>query len=382
MSEREKFERILGLLNEAVLDDTRWPTASGLLDDALQVRGNTLAHGVVHPGGEIQFFSMGFFFHGQRNRELEREYLEIYLPQDERVPRFLQLPDSQLTHMSEFYTEEALKTSVVYNDYLARMQTQNGITVRMDGPDGLNIGWGIHDPVDGNGWSSTQFDSIRRLMPHIGQYVRVRQSLASAGALGASLTELLDTTGLGIIHLDRRGRIVEMNDRARNLLRAGDGLFDERGFLFARTPEDNARLQGLLKQALPPSKAQGVGGSTIVRRASALPLLLHANPVDQQGTDSSVWPIAALVLIVDPESRTRIESDIAGAALDLTAAESRVAVLLAEGMNVRQIAAATDRKESTIRWHVKNILDKLGLSRQTDLVRLLLPLANAPETQD
>ena len=382
MSEREKFERILGLLNEAALDDSRWPTASRLLDDALQVRGNTLAHGVAHPGGEIQFFSMGFFFHGQRNRELEREYLEIYLPQDERVPRFLQLPDSQLAHMSEFYTEEELKTSVVYNDYLSRVHARNGITVRLDGPDGLNIGWGIHDPVDGNGWSSARLDSIRRLMPHIGQYVRIRQSLVGAGALGASLTELLDTTGLGIIHLDRRGRTVEMNDRARNLLRAGDGLFDERGFLFARTPEDNARLQGLLQRALPPFGAQGVGGSTIVRRASALPLLLHANPVAQQGTDYRVWPVAALLLVVDPESRISIEPDIAGAALGLTAAESRVAVLLAEGMNVRQIAAATGRKESTIRWHVKNILNKLGLSRQTDLVRLLLPLAGAPETPD
>ena len=63
------------------------------------------------------------------------------------------------------------------------------------------------------------------------------------------------------------GRIVEMNDRARDLLRTGDGLFDARGFLFARTPEDNTHLQGLLRRALPPFGAQGVGGSTMVRLA-------------------------------------------------------------------------------------------------------------------
>ena len=60
---------------------------------------------------------------------------------------------------------------------------------------------------------------------------------------------------------------------------------------------------------------------------------------------------------------------MAGAALGLTGMESRVAVLLAEGMSVRQIAAATGRKESTIRSHVKHIFVKHGLSRQAELVR-------------
>jgi len=194
--------------------------------------------------------------------------------------------------------------------------------------------------------------------------------------------ELLDTTGSGVIQLDRRGRIVEVNDRARDLLRTGDGLFDERGFLFARTPEENDHLQGLLARALPPFGAQGVGGSMMVGRASALPLVLHVNPVDRQESDIRVWPVAALMLVVDPAGRRRIDPAMAGAALGLTEMESQVAVLLAEGMSVGSIAAATDRKESTIRWHVRNMFTKLGLSRQADLVRLLMPLASVPESRD
>ena len=59
--------------------------------------------------------------------------------------------------------------------------------------------------------------------------------------------------------------------------------------------------------------------------------------------------------------------------------ESRVAVLLAQGMTVGEIAAVTSRKESTIRSHVKTTFAKLGLSRQADLVRLVLSLGGAPE---
>ena len=69
------------------------------------------------------------------------------------------------------------------------------------------------------------------------------------------------------------------------------------------------------------------------------------------------------------------------AALDLTRMESRVAVLLAQGMSVGEVAAATGRKESTIRSHVKHMFTKRGLERQADLVRLVLSLAGAVDAR-
>ena len=85
----------------------------------------------------------------------------------------------------------------------------------------------------------------------------MQQALAGAGALGASLATLLDTTGLGIVQLDGRGRIVAANDRARDVIRTSKGLFDEHGFLRARLRKDDAKLQAVLARALPPFGVQG-----------------------------------------------------------------------------------------------------------------------------
>ena len=302
MNERDAFDRILASLHEAALDDARWAETSALIDDAFRAKGNSL---VVGDGGSdegVQIFYAGFFSHGQRHREFERLYFDVYHARDERVPRIRQLPDSQLIHVRDLYTDMELKTSATYNEALLLSEQQNSINVRLDGPNGSRIVWAIHDPIDTDGWSSPQIELIQRVLPHIRQCVSVRYALASAGALvGASLDELLATAGSGIVQLDWRGRILAANDRARDLLRTADGLFDKRGFLFARSSADNADLQRLLTRALPPFGRQGAAGSMKVRRSAGLqPLMLHVNPVGRRDTHFRTGPVAALVLVVDP----------------------------------------------------------------------------------
>ena len=54
---------------------------------------------------------------------------------------------------------------------------------------------------------------------------------------------------------------------------------------------------------------------------------------------------------------------------------------LAEGLEVREIATVTGRKESVIRWHLKRIFDKLGLAWLAEVAQLVLSLANVPESR-
>ena len=235
MSARDAFDRILAAVHAATLDETRWPATSALIDEACGLTGNGLMVG-EGPTDDVRALFVGLYFRGQRREDLEREYLENYHPLDERVPRFRQLPARRLVHITHLYTAEELKTSPTYNDLLRRAGMQDGLNVQFPGLAGSHIGWGLNDPVDAEGWGSSRIAMIQRLLPHVQQFVRVRQALGRAGALGTSLADLLATTGLGVIQLDRRGRIAAANDRALDLLRTGDGLVDQDGVLGAEGP--------------------------------------------------------------------------------------------------------------------------------------------------
>ena len=151
MSDQDEFARILASLYQATLDDRHWPVTSALIDEACGITGNCLLVG-EGPPDDIRAMFVGVYARGERQADLEREYLQVYHPIDEAVPRLRQLPDSQLVPIADLYTAEELKRSPSYNDILRRAHYQQGLNVRLDGPDRSHMTWGLGDPVASEGW--------------------------------------------------------------------------------------------------------------------------------------------------------------------------------------------------------------------------------------
>ena len=375
MAVEDRFERILENLYKAALADVEWVSAAALINDMIRTTGHSLTYADVGTGGEPEIHLARFFMGAQRRQDLEQLYFRDYYPRDEAIPRLYGLRDGELVYKSDLYTDQEKKTSATYNEFRRLNKTQNGLFMGLDGLDGHGIVLSFGNSTERRGWGHDQIQAIKRLAPHLRQFARVRRAMADAKALGASLAELLETRRLGVIQLDRCGRILEANDRARDILLKRDGLCDLGGVLAAGHRGENEELQRLLAHALPPYGVQGAGGSMkITRRKAPMPFVLEIHPVREMGTDYRARRFGALVLVVDPAARPRVDPDLAAAVLGLTPAESRVAVALATGQTVAGIADAQGCAESTVRAHLKRVYRKQGIRKQTELVRRLLSL--------
>ena len=116
---------------------------------------------------------------------------------------------------------------------------------------------------------------------------------------------------------------------------------------------------------------------TIRRSGNPEKLVLCINPLEGRPLDFGAPRIAALVVLTEPGSRRRIDAKLVAKVLGLTTAESQVAVMLSEGMTAGDIAMNTGRQTSTIYTLIKRAYRRLGISRQAELVRLILSLADA-----
>lgn len=379
MTHKGLFERILTSLQQAALDPAHWPAAAGLIDMAIGSKGNSVLicgdAGLTRETISWWRICLG----GQRYEDLEQEYFHTYWPHDERVARIGWLPSGELVPVDDLYTEAEKETSPAYNEFLARIDMQKGLHVRLDGPDRSHTIWTFGDSVEARGWSSAQFAAIKRLLPHLRLFGALWQILADARALGHTLAELLGDGNIGVVQLDPKGRIVEANDSATRLLRRRNGILDSGGFLRALAPRENDRLRQLLAEAVPPFGNEGSAGTMTIRRSrSRTRLVVHVTPAAGEAWEFRPVRVGALVLVVDPDSRPRIDPALVGAVMDLTPAESRLAVMLADGHSLSEIASRTDRTEGTVRWHLKQIFRKQGLSRQPELVRRVLSLDRIP----
>ncbi len=379
MSVEDKLEQILASLQAAMLDDAHWTAASGLIDEVCGAKGNHLVTSNNNWDDEISVFFMRFCYGGAHRTDLEEEYFTKYYPADEHLPRLKQLPDGRIAHMSELLSEEQLKHSATYNEMMPRYRFCDGLNIRLDGPRGSQIVWGLADPRDGQGWSTQQVEVVARLVPHIRQFVRVRHALVQARAAKATLEGLLENTCAGVIQLDRDRRIVAANDRTHELLNRRTLLADRDGRLHLADPNDNTELQRLLSRALPRFSGQGESGSMMVESPSSTPaagaLALHVTPVSDREADFGTWAPAVLVLAIEPGVQGRIDRLVLRRELGLSKAESEVAALVAEGKSIPEIMAAVGRGEHTVRWHIMQAHAKLGVSCQAELTLIVRAIA-------
>ena len=377
MSERDAFDRILASMHDATLDETRWPATSALIDEVCGLTGNGLMVG-EGPKDDVRARFVGLYFRGQRREDLEREYLTTYHAIDERVPRFRQLPARRLVHITDLYTAEELQdlTDLQRDPAPGRHAGRPERPAPRAGPLPHRLGparsrrrgglGGVADHDDPAAAAPCPAVRPRPAGRWLAPTPWARRSPTCSRPPGWASSSW---TGAGGSWRRTTG--------ALDLLRTGDGLCDQNGVLGAGVPADDAVLQGLLTRALPPVGGQGAGGSMTVRRAAdPLPLVVHLLPIGRPEPAVCTWPGSALVLVVDPARRPRLDPALVAAGLGLTPMESRVAVLLTEGKSLREVAMATGRKDTTIRWHLRQIFAKCGIARQAELVRLVLSLAD------
>lgn len=184
-----------------------------------------------------------------------------------------------------------------------------------------------------------------------------------------SLITLLSRMGRGGILLTADARVLHMNEPAAKLLSDGLKVIGNRLRCSDRVAQD--RLDSLLSD---PRKASPTP-VLIPRPSGRQPLLAQAMPVGQSdlysATPPSQSPPATILLLTDPE--TQPEGDITKTLelLGLTPAEARIAALVGAGHSPRETAELLGITEGTTRTQLNRIYDKLGISRQSGLAKLV-----------
>ena len=222
-------------------------------------------------------------------------------------------------------------------------------------------------------------DAHRRLLgaitPHLIQALRIQSRLESIQARRLAVSGTLERLPLAIIFLDRRCRVIEMNQSARKIVDAGDGLRVERGVLVAFCTRAEVQLQQMIFGAASMDSGrflQHGGALALPRPEGRRPLSAMVAPTGVTGIFPSSRSARVVVLIEEPARPPTAQTDAFAKAHKLSPAEAELAARLISGLSLRQAASALSIRDSTARSHLKRIFVKTGARRQAELVRRVL----------
>jgi len=170
--------------------------------------------------------------------------------------------------------------------------------------------------------------------------------------------------------------VVIANHGADRIAAANDGLrLDPLHGPIAEDARENAKLQGLIADALDASQMRDLGtpGFLGVHRPSGLrPYALMVTPLVPEKEAGLGAEAVVAIFFADPAARLPAGSQVLEELYEFTHAEAELVRLLSTGMSLEDAAQARGVSLNTARSHLKHAFSKTGTSRQGELVRLIV----------
>ena len=266
-----------------------------------------------------------------------------------------------------------LEKTEFYNDFLRPNEAHHECALIQEDGRGKVLALSAVRPRQAGEFDTTQVQFLARLAPHLGGALEMHRKMLDLKHAARAGAEVLESLDAGLVGVDDSGKICFTNGVAESLLRSGQVLRiqDER-IVVAHDTRQTAALHELLKRAADPNLDCDAGGSLIARRDEHY---LHLIVQPWRGGDR-LFPgrLKAIVTISDPAARLRSRADLLSGLFGLTPAETRVSMLLAEGLDPSEIATRMRITTHTVRSHLKSIYGKTSVGRQSQLVRLISKL--------
>jgi len=226
-------------------------------------------------------------------------------------------------------------------------------------------------------WDDGQIRVIDEILPHLCRAFNIHSEFTYLRLKQDALLKGLDRLVIGLILYDRQAKPVYINPTAEAIIEAHPGLYLDDGDLILTNTEDEKNLRKTIIDSaeIDPDDSwkQSVAiGVTHPDVPAPLPLLVTPMHAHMITSDLDYEGAKVAVFISDPNLQQPISVENLVSVYSLTPSEAQVAISLSNGHSIEEIANNSHHSTHTIRSQLKSVFRKTGVSRQSELIKMLL----------
>lgn len=232
-------------------------------------------------------------------------------------------------------------------------------------PDGGTVVVGLHQALRADEYDDAQVALADDLRPHLARMFMLRRRLHRRTIADECASTGLDARAEPTFHVDAHRRLLHLNAAARRLLDTERPAAIRLATLTFRDPATDHRFAEALARATRHHCPRG--DSFEISDDDGTRWRAHLSPRRIAGR----W--VAMLLLESPELPRGLEQRLPSL-YGLTQAETRIARLVAQGLQAREIGDRLAVSTATVRTHLQHIFHKMGISKATQLASLLASL--------
>lgn len=274
---------------------------------------------------------------------------------------------------SDFIATEDFRNGAFYREFCEPAGFEYALCLPLQGPAHCSAWLYAVRGRDSADFDKDDLAWCEMLVPHFQRALRLFSRIKTLQYERTTLELAMHPLHIGAIVLDARGHVLTINDSAQAIVAANAGLSLHGSQLRFADPALRARFDAavaaLTGDATPAAPAFEV---ISVPRTGRPPLGLLARPYPGYFQFMLEPRPAILLYLSDPATETVASEAFLQALFGLTKSEARLTTLLVDGLKLAAAAQAMDITEGSARIYSKRIFAKMGVSGQTDLVKMVL----------
>jgi DNA-binding CsgD family transcriptional regulator len=226
-------------------------------------------------------------------------------------------------------------------------------------------------------FNTASIATLAKILPHLARSWRVRHALIDMQRTVGTLTQILDRFERAVVVAGPQGEIRFANAAADRLLTSGGAIDAKSGRLRATRHDQTKALHALIEAATRTAvgedgAAVDAMGLSIEDQTAALSVVAeplapaHAEAIGHHAN------AGALLFIGDSTAATRPPPERLRVVYGMTEAEARVTSMIVAGHSLASLARKLGVSPNTAKFHLKHIFEKVGVTRQANLMRRIL----------
>lgn len=258
----------------------------------------------------------------------------------------------------------------VYNDWAERYEMPNGCQTVLLREGGTLFGLAaLRTRADGE-TTEAQRAAFAEIAPFALAATRMQHALEHQGA--ALVAGALEAMNAAAFVCDGRGRVGALTAAAEDILHCGEGLRLTDNRLYGRRSTEDRALQSALARALVSAGVTGVIDRIWLQGDGGL-MTGHLCEVFALPRREWSFGFEARILVVlrRPSELGGANRALIGQLLELTSAETDIAMLAAEGLSREEMALRRGTSFETVNVQMKSLFRKADVHREAELVALL-----------